>query len=258
MTLHLRHVIAAATAVAALTLAGCTSTTEPKAERVFLGPPWTGNERFTYDLLASGREPYGTCILVTELDAEPGQARLSRLCSDEPGPHRDDGTVYVDAATLEPVSSLRVQTDASKNRRISFAATYDYPLVRFEADENGKIRRTERDLPQPTEQNPDPAYYDDESMLWLVRGIELRSGYEGTYRNVSAATGAVFDVKLRVEGEEDVTVPAGTFRAWKIRISTSTITQFAWVEVARPHRLVKARVHGLQDVDYLLVSEDRP
>ncbi len=258
MTLTPRYVLAALTVGAALALAACTGATEPKAERVFLGAPWTGNERFTYDLLASGREPYGTCVLTTEVDAQPGQTRLSRLCSDEPGPHRDDGTVYVDSATLEPITSLRVQTDAEKNRRISFAATYEYPIVRFEADDNGKIRRTERDLPQPTENNPDPAYYDDESMLWLVRGIELRSGYEGTYRNVSAATGAVFDVTVRVEGEEDVTVPAGTFRAWKIRISTSTITQFAWVEVTAPHRLVKARVHGLQDVDYLLVGEERP
>ncbi|WP_322818567.1 DUF3108 domain-containing protein [Tepidiforma sp.] len=243
----------------AATFAGCTSGSDsPPAERVFLGPPWQGNETFTYDLLASGRDPYGTCVLKTEVAVEPGVTRVSRLCSDEPGPHRDDGTAEVVAQTLEPLRSTRVQTDSEKKTRISFNATYEYPIVKYVADENGKLRQTERELPKPTEQNPDPAYYDDETMLWLVRGIELRTGYEGTYRNVSAATGAVFDVKLRVEGEEEITVPAGTFRTYKVRISTSTITQFAWVEVESPHRVVKARVHGIQDVDYVLTSVGAP
>ncbi|PFG74446.1 DUF3108 domain-containing protein [Tepidiforma thermophila] len=245
-------------ALAGALLAACTASEDPPAERVFLGPPWTADERFVYDLLASGREPYGTCVLETDVEFEPGVTRLSRLCSDEPGPHRDDGIATVEAQTLEPISSTRVQTDAEKNRRISFTATYAYPVVKFEANDNGKVRQTERDLPRATEKNPDPAYYDDESMLWLVRGIDLQTGYEGTYRNVSAATGAVFDVRLRVEGEEEVTVPAGTFRTWKVRISTSTITQFAWVERDAPHRIIKARVHGLQDVDYVLSGASAP
>ncbi|GIW12854.1 MAG: hypothetical protein KatS3mg062_0293 [Tepidiforma sp.] len=245
-------------ALAAALFSACAGTESYPAERVFLGPPWTGDERYIYDLLASGRDPYGTCILETDVDAGPGITRLTRLCSDEPGPHRDDGSVEVDEVTLEPIRSTRVQTDAEKNRRISFTATYAYPVVKYEADDNGKRRQTERDLPKATDENPDPAYYDDESMLWLVRGIDLRTGYEGSYRNASAATGAVFDVRLRVEGEEEVTVPAGTFRTWKVRISTSTITQFAWVEVEAPHRVIKARVHGLQDVDYVLVGASEP
>lgn len=247
------------TAAAAALFAGCTAGNDtPPAERVFLGPPWQGNETYTYDLLASGRDPYGTCVLTTEVDIEPGVTRVSRLCSDEPGPHRDDGTADVVNETLEPLRSTRVQTDAEKQTRISFTATYEYPLVKYVADENGKLRQAERELPKPTAQNPDPAYYDDETMLWLVRGIELRTGYEGTYRNASAATGAVFDVKLRVEGEEEVTVPAGTFRTYKVRISTSTITQFAWVETEAPHRVIKARVHGIQDVDYVLTGVGAP
>lgn len=250
--------IALTVAAAGLLLTACTGNEEVAAERVFLGPPWTGPERLAYDLLASGREPYGRCELVTEPEFEPGKVRLSRLCSDEPGPHRDDGIVVADAQTLEPLTSQRVQTDAEENRRLSFTATYEPPVVNFEADDNGKLRRTSRDLPEPTEENPDPAFYDDESLLWLVRGIELRTGYKATFRNVSAATGAVFNVTLTAQGEEEVEVPAGTFRTMKIRIETSTITQFAWVELEAPHRIIKARIHGLQDVDYLLVGEAEP
>lgn len=249
-------VISAATA--GLLLSACTGDDSVASARVFLGPPWSGPERLAYDLLASGREPYGRCELITEPEFEPGEVRLSRLCSDEPGPHRDDGFVVADAQTLEPLTSQRVQTDAEKNRRLAFTATYEPPVVNFEADDNGKLRRTSRDLPEPTEENPAPAFYDDESLLWLVRGIELRTGYRESFRNVSAATGAVFNVTLTAQGEEEVEVPAGTFRTMKIRIETSTTTQFAWVELDAPHRVIKARIHGLQDVDYLLVGDAGP
>ena len=48
-------------------------------------------------------------------------------------------------------------------------------------------------------------------------------------------------------------MPAGEFMAWKVRISTSTVTQFAWVDVESPNRLVQARINGVQDVIYKLV-----
>lgn len=245
-------------AFAALALAACTGRAAPPAERVFLGPPWTGDERLVYDLLAGGREPYGTCVLETDVDFEPGKTKLSRLCSDGAGLHRDDGISIVDSQTLEPVSSERIQVGGGENRHISFTATYADTVVTFEANRDGTVRQTERPLPQPTEENPDPAFYDDETMLWLIRGIDLRTGYEGTYRNASAATVAVFDVTVYVEAEEEVTVPAGTFLTARMRISTATTTQFAWVEVAAPHRLIKARIHGFQDVVYLLREAQQP
>ena len=89
-----------------------------------------------------------------------------------------------------------------------------------------------------------------------VRGIDLTEGYEGSFRNVSAATGAVFTVDLEVQETEEVEVPAGTFEAWKIRVRTDTVTQYMWVEAAAPHRLVKARVYGLQEVEYALTGGD--
>ena len=90
-------------------------------------------------------------------------------------------------------------------------------------------------------------------LLWLVRGIELREGYEGTYQNISAGTGQTFWVQLKVEKQERVKVPAGEFTAWKVRISTGTVTQFAWIDVQSPNRLVQARINGVQDVTYKLV-----
>ena len=109
---------------------------------------------------------------------------------------------------------------------------------------------------KPSETSPDPGYYDDESLLWLVRGMDLREGYEATYQNVNAGTGGTFPVDLKVEGQETVTVPAGEFTAWKVRIRTASVTQFVWVEASGSRRLVKARIEGIEDVIYELTASN--
>lgn len=231
-------------------VSGCASDEVHPLQKVFVDVPWTADESAEYNLVIEDDEIYGTCTLETKLKAEGENTRLNRLCGD--GENRDDGTVVVEPETLKPLSSSR--TAIRKDRQVSFSTTYSETKVTFVADENGKQRETERELPKADEASPDPGYYDDESLLWLVRGIELREGYKASYQNVSAGTGQTFRVDLEVERQERVKVPAGEFTAWKVRIRTATITQFAWIDVQAPHRLVQARINGIQDVTYKLVS----
>jgi hypothetical protein len=240
---------------AGLTAASCGGDDDRALSRVFTAPPWTGDERNTYRLVDEGGDLYGTCVLETDVDAEPGKTRLNRLCANEPL-YRDDGTVLAESGTLVPIESSRTRSDAENDKRVVLTSRYDPPLVRFEFDENGDVRRTERELPQPDVRSPEPGYYDDESLLWLVRGIRLEEGYQGAYANVSAATGQTFTVGVRVEGIETVKVPAGEFRAWKVRITAAAATQYAWVEAEGAHRLVRARIAGIEDVIYELTGSE--
>ena len=239
----------------ALLAASCGGQSEKTLTRVFVAPPWTEDESLEYRLLAERDEVYGKCAMELELDAEPGLTRLNLLCDDEPQPHRDDATALVDSQTLVPVSSSRVVVDAEENDRFSVSTEYNPPdEVRFESNDNGTIRSTTRDLPEPSDSSPDPGYYDDVSLLWLVRGIDLREGYEASFQNIAANTGQTFPVTLTVEEQETITVPAGEFVTWKVRISTASVVQFAWVDIEAPHRLVKAQIRGVQDVTYELTS----
>ena len=104
--------------------------------------------------------------------------------------------------------------------------------------------------------SPDPGYYDDESLLWLVRGIDLREGYEASYQNVGAGTGQTFTVDILVEGQEQVRVPLGEFAAWKVRIHTASVTQYVWIETEGAHRLIQARIKGIQDVTYKMTRSE--
>jgi hypothetical protein len=235
--------------VTAALLSSCADDSEKQLSQVFVHVPWTASESSEYNLVIEDNQIYGTCTLETKLQDGGPNTRLNRLCTD--GTNRDDGSALVEPSTLKPIESSR--TSLRKDSRVSFTTTYAPPKVTFVSDENGKTRQTERELPVPDETSPNPGYYDDESLLWLVRGIELREGYEGSYQNISAGTGQTFRVDLKVQGQEQVKVPAGEFTAWKVRIQTATVTQFAWVDVASPNRLIQARINGVQDVTYKLV-----
>jgi hypothetical protein len=108
----------------------------------------------------------------------------------------------------------------------------------------------ERELPQPTDDAPEPGWYDETSLFWLVRGIPLQEGFEGRYANVNIGIARVVGADVKVEGIEEVTVPAGTFRAWSIRVESSITNRF-WVDVESPHRVVRAR---LEDTTFELTG----
>ncbi|NJD66031.1 MAG: DUF3108 domain-containing protein [Chloroflexi bacterium] len=239
----------------AVALSSCAGSNDRTLSKVFVAPPWTGDEHNEYNLIDEGGDLYGTCVLETDVETEPGKTRLSRLCANEPR-YRDDGTVLVDSLTLVPLEAARVRTDAEKNERVAALSVYEPPIVKFIFDDKGKVRETERKLPEPTETSPDPGYYDDESLLWLVRGMDLREGYEASFQNVNAGTGQTFPVDLKVEGRETIQVPAGEFTAWKIRVRTASVTQFVWVEAEGSRRLVKARIEGIEDVIYELTASN--
>ena len=244
-------------AVAAIGLAfvACGEDDEPELTKVFLGAPWTSDETYGFRLTrVEDDEAYGDCTLQTRLNHEGVNTRLDFLCTD--GTNRDDGTALVEPDTLRPLNSNRTVVHPEDDERLSFSSFYEPPIVKFVSDENGESRETTRDLPQPDDDNPDPGYYDDVSLLWLVRGIQLSEGYEGSFENVSAGTGQTFRVDLKVEEQENVDVPAGVFQAWRIRLRTASVTNLYWVEVADPHRLVKARIPGVQDVNYELLPDD--
>ena len=249
-----RALAVAVVALAGAALMACGSEPLESHPPIFAEAPWTGPERLHYNLLERD-ELEGTCVLETVPEIEPGVTELRRHCQDaEEGRYRDNGTARVDSTTLRPFSSLRVVIDLVEGNSREFATTYRPAdgVVRFEsqqfdggAEEPSDSLEAERELPEPSENLPQPGWYDDEELLWLLRGIPLREGFEGSFTNVNASTGRVFGADVTVEEREEVEVPAGTFQTWKIRIQTSTVTQLIWVDQEAPHRLIRARIERL-------------
>ncbi|MEP6871176.1 MAG: hypothetical protein ABI939_04920 [Anaerolineaceae bacterium] len=229
----------------------CGAATEvPANASIFNAAPWKGEESYTYNLRRRGDDSAGTCTLTTGT-AESGQLQLSRLCGKDE--FRDDGNVTVDAKTLAPTQSIRVFADSKKNKRSTYTNVYESAGVTFRADLNGAASQTTRELPTATDKVGQPAWYDDEEVLWLVRGIHLASGAKVDYTLViNAGQPSIHTVNLRVDPAEQITVPAGQFQAWKVRLSRNGNVNYIWVEASGAQRVVKAQI---EDLTYELVAE---
>jgi uncharacterized protein DUF3108 len=227
-------------AVAGLAFAACTAEDDAyPSDKIFASAPWDGPERLTYDLKQKGDSDEASCVLSTALSGD--ETKLTRECQDENG-NRDTGEVVVASDTLDPQSSSRTLYDADKDRTTVHKVTYQDLKATFETTSGGKTRSTTRDLPEPTEDDPNPGWYDDESLLWLVRGIKLEDGYKASYTHViNAGAPRVVSVDVSVHELETVKVPAGEFRAWRVRVSRDSVYTF-WVEEAGEHRVVKAQI----------------
>ena len=228
-----------------IAFAACAGTSEPNPHPPVIDHiPWQAPESLRYQILESRREVSGRCTLVTRPEFEPGRTQLSQLC-DSGDLYRDDRVALVDAITLAPVATNRVVVNDKKHTTTTFDAVYEGPIARLNADTDGKSNATTRTLPKATKNVPNPAWYDDESLFWVIRGIPLRSGFKATYTNLNPGNGRVFDVALEVQSQEKVKVPAGEFEAWKVKVKTESITQFFWIEAAAPNRVIKARIERI-------------
>lgn len=241
-----RPILLAAGAAASLAfMGGCSSVNAPEAHpAVFLRVPWTGVESLKYELVESRGATSGTCTLETHPDFEAGRTKLSQLC-DDGGPHRDDRQAIVDAKTLAPIFTVRTITNETKATTTTFEASYGGDSAQLKADTDGRNSNTTRTKPTANAKVPEPAWYDDESLFWVMRGITLTSGFKASYTNLNPGNGRVFNVDIEVQSQESVKVPAGEFQAWKIKVKTESITQFFWVEVAAPNRVIKARIERI-------------
>jgi hypothetical protein len=241
--------VAAVAALGALSAACATADKPTPAPPVFISAPWQGVESEHYQLSSKAEADAGTCELKIEPGAD-GTTVLSRLCSKDE--FRDDGVATVTSDSLRPIQVTRTRTDSKNDRRTTFTNTYDAGVVQFRADVDGKVNQTTRDLPLPTGKVPDPAWYDDESTLWLARAVNLSQGYQSEYTLViNAGAPNIHNVEVRVEAAETVDVPAGRFQAWKVRYRYNGSVNYVWVETAAPHRLIQARI---EDVTYKLTG----
>lgn len=73
---------------------------------------------------------------------------------------------------------------------------------------------------------------------FAVATLPLADGYETTFRNLNIQTLKAKVLQLRVVGSERVTVPAGTFDAWKVELSSADDGAKATIWIVKDSRTV--------------------
>lgn len=233
----------------AILAASCSGSSDSGGDRIFESAPWTGEERFLYRVSDRGVDGEGRCEMLTFPDVEPGETRLEEHCA---AVYNDDSVVAVDADDLDPRQSERDITDTRDQSTVRHSIFYEGTVATFVTDDGEKRRETQRDLPAPTEEHPDPGWYDDKSIFWLVRGLPLAEGYRAQYLHViNVGQPRVLPVEVSVEGRETVETPVGTFETWRVRLERDNTVYLLWVADDAPKPVVKARI---ETVNYELIE----
>jgi len=74
-----------------------------------------------------------------------------------------------------------------------------------------------------------------------IAALPLKEGYSTTFRNFDVRKQKATIKQLNVSAAEDVTVPAGTFKAWKVLVKSADgdpDTQTVWIDTTS-RRVVK-------------------
>ena len=183
--------------------------------------PWTATgEKATYRLL-QGDDVKGTGVLAIGGPIDAGPLRLQQSFEIPEENITDEVSVSVNIDTLRPLAVARV-IDGPEGKR-ECQASYGERRVVIDQKAGQDERKDELDVP--------PEHYESWSDLFLWRTIEFFEGNEVKYVDVlscSLAKPDLLSVVLKVKEIEEVTVPAGTFQAWRLEIRSGGRTQKAW------------------------------
>jgi len=228
---------------AAMLLAGCQGATpNVKTSDVFAAAPWKAGERLEYRLRKSDGKDIGTGVLTTKIEGDRlvlGQSYTEATTPAGASPVRDEITVTVDAKTLKPVQGARTtdaRTEDGKPQHTSTTWTY-----RTEADKTRLATSSERDggKASTSELTLRPHFYDNESSLWLWRGIAFAEQYEHAYVSANALDRTQQNVAIRIPQREQIEVPAGTFDTWRILVRNGRAVRTAWISSVSPYQIVR-------------------
>jgi hypothetical protein len=219
--------------------AGCSS--EPDTTDVVQNIPWADGERLEYVVLdLKGEEQRGTGVLEATRNGEQWDLHLAF----EGQGNTDESLVKADATTLKPSSSHREFTGSEEG---TVDAVYDAVEKVVTITVKGNENRT---VPHRLKDH----YYDNDSSLYLWRTINFSEGFQASYHAVVANFASQPLVSIEVLRKESVTVPAGTFDAWKVAIRTEDRNQFAWFTDTPEHVLLEYN----NDFNSILRLQDLP
>lgn len=211
-------------------LAGACASGGPTLEALNPSPASAlrAGEEFDYVITEPGR------------DAVRGTLRTARASNGWVLSHSYRSETNAANADLTEVTVNEALRPLTSERSIEFTGNIEGHALDYNAaDMRVTSTRTKADKIETRELKLRENAYDNESAFWLWRSLPLAEGYTARYNSVNSYERSQNTVTLTVVGRADVTVPAGTFDAWRVLVVSGRASRTAWIEVAPPHRLVE-------------------
>ncbi|MDD9967277.1 MAG: prolyl oligopeptidase family serine peptidase, partial [Myxococcales bacterium] len=86
-----------------------------------------------------------------------------------------------------------------------------------------------------------PVLMEGASLQLAVASLPLAVGYQAALRNFDLRSGELEGISLEVVAEEEITVPGGTFKAFRVLLKRGddALPSTLWIETAAPRRVLK-------------------
>ena len=209
----------------ALLFLACEDATQPAD--IAGRPVWAPGEQAEYRLL-DGRKEIGRALLSVEREGDAFVLRQEFKAERV----TDTVAIHVSETDLKPRKVHRVVD--GEDGRIQLDVEYVDGRAIVHAD-NGEERNSES--------NAVPAFaYDNWEGLFLWRTVPLDDDYRAAYHSMVTAVPrkpAASKKTIEVEKREQVSVPAGSFDTWKLKVSGGGASETAWIGIDGAHPVVK-------------------
>lgn len=158
----------------------------------------------------------------------------------------DAGTAWTDTSEMEtPQGNATDKATVEKTTLLLQKRSIQQGPMNIDVDfaggkATGKMSMNGKDTPVNADLGG-PIFADDAGGDDLIACLPLAEGYTTTFRNFDVEKQKVKVVQLKVTGAESVTVPAGTFNAWKVEVTSAdggADKKTAWV-TKDTHKVVK-------------------
>jgi hypothetical protein len=155
----------------------------------------------------------------------------------------------IDTSVIDK-GTLALRAREATRGPMSIKLTYDAAKISGSMSMNGQEKPISVDA-------GGPLFADGPAVSPSIAALPLKEGYSTTFRNFDLQRQKTTIKQLKVTGVEDITVPAGTFNAWKVHISSAEGEpgdQTMWVDTAS-RRVVKVSASMPQMGGATLTSE---
>lgn len=209
-----------------LLLAACSRTAEPQPLRLGAAP-WQAGESATYAVAGNESETTGAALFGVSGGGESWELRSEISAAGD----REVSVVETGVTGFRPRNSSLVRQLAEGGLE-QVRATYDAGVATLELTTRDNVTTFEQ-FNLPTDSR------DQRSLPFLVRALPLADGYAARINTFLPITGILDRYTVTVVEREEVTVPAGTFDAWRVQLDTGEIVSQIWIGVDAPHPIVQ-------------------
>ncbi len=202
----------------------------PSKELKLLPAPWKPGERMQLNMTLPTGLPIGTMIY--KVDAAKRDGKDATQCSTR-------GLVTINGASS--YSEVLCDTDSFKPIESFWKHSLLGEAKAVYSDTSAKIDVVGKDKSFTIDFTP-PAF-DNEECVELFRRLPLAAGYKTTLTVITSLGGNKIELPVSVEAIESVTVPAGTFKCYKLDLAV--VGQTFWISNDEHRYVVRFAAGGV-------------